>query len=323
MTDDIEQRLREELQCLLDEHPEMAPVQFRDAGDVVVISVTDGVPQVARAKSPPALQQGIPTLVGLQGQPAYHIYNLLQSLHCLDEEGLQEGTASLLASTALEEINEVRLGEPELPSASELLHSNSGESGGMAHHLKVLQERSQQLLAEFPERETVILRTARGAVEIGVQEGRLNTKPTSRPGRPYTDVQSTPQVRLYLMQQTIQGLQTALYGDSKPLQVVPPGSRNKVEENLLCQLQSIKSEAIGVPIRRSKKMLYVRAHEIIYPPLRVRVADQKLCVDDFSQPAPMEYKETDYRDLSADLKQLLVAFFAYLSSRTSNGSIKH
>lgn len=325
MSDDIEQRLRQELQRLLDEHPEMAPVQFRDAGDVLVISVTDGVPQVARVSPSIKLQQGIPTLAELQSQPPYHIYNLLQSLRCLDEERLQEGTASLLASAALEEVNEVQLGEPEIPSASEMLHSNHGESDGMAHHLKVLQDRSRQLLAEFPELEPVTLRTPRGAVEIGVQQGRLSIHSSSQPGRPYTEVQSMTQVRLYLVQQTIQGLQTALYGETKPLQVVPPGSRNKAEESLLRQLQAIESESIVVPIRRSKKRLYVygRSPEIVYPPLRVRIVDQKLCVEDFHQPAPAGCREVEFRHLSADLKQLLNAFFAYLSSRTANGNIKH
>ena len=42
MSDDIEHRVREELQELLDENPQIAPTQFIDGDKLATVSVADG-----------------------------------------------------------------------------------------------------------------------------------------------------------------------------------------------------------------------------------------------------------------------------------------
>ena len=101
MSGDIEQRLRAELQLLLDANSHIEPTQFIESNTLITVSVADGIPQIARGELPAATHYGRPRVTDLHGTPVYRIYNLLQSLHCLDEERLQEGAANLLAQAQI------------------------------------------------------------------------------------------------------------------------------------------------------------------------------------------------------------------------------
>lgn len=334
MSGDIEQRLGTELQGLLDEHPHLEPTQFIEGNKLVTVSVDDGIPQIAISLLPAATQYECPDLTELHGSPVYRIYNIMQSLECLDEERLQQGAAHILARTPVEEVEEARMENPEMPPAPEVLNSTvdgtadlrtrSGDFG-MFRRLETLQQKYQDTLAQHPDLETLILQTARGAVEIRVANKRLSVGSSPLQGRPYIEMHATPQVRSYLLHKTIQGLEAALYGEAKPIEVTRSIHRNKAEANLTRQLQQVQCDKLVVPIRRSRKNLYISgpAREMTYLPLRIRITEQGLCADEQDQIEPSGHVRMEYGALPADLKQLLNAFFAYLSSRMSNGSCKH
>jgi len=334
MSGDIEQRLGTELQGLLDDHPHLEPTQFIEGNKLVTVSVDDGIPQIAISLLPAARQYECPDVTELHGSPVYRIYNIMQSLQCLDEERLQQGAAHILARTPVEEVEEARMENPELPPALEVLNSTvdgtadlrtkSGDFG-MFRRLETLQQKYQDTLAHHPDLETLILQTARGAVEIRVANKRLSAGSSPLQGRPYMEVHATPQVRIYLLHQTIQGLEAALYGEAKPVEVTRSIHRNKAEANFTRQLQQVQCDKLVVPIRRSRKNLYISgpAREMTYLPLRIRITEQGLCADEQDQIEPSGHVRMEYGALPADLKQLLNAFFAYLSSRMSNGICKH
>lgn len=334
MSGDIEQRLRAELQGLLDDHPQIEPTQFIEGDTLITLSVSDGIPQIARGDLPTVTHYDCPHVTELQGTPVYRIYHILQSLRCLDEERLQEGTAQILARTPIEEVEGIKMENPEMPSAREIVNStvdgdadlrNKANAYGMHRNVEALQQRYRDMLAQNPELETLILQTAGGALEIRVTEKRLAFNPTPLPGQPYTEVHETPQVRIYLLHKIIEGLEAALYGEAGPIEVVRSVHRKKAEANLIRHLQQVRCGNLVVPIRRSRKNLYLSgpAREMTYLPLRVRITGQGLCADEQSQNEPTGHTRTEYGALPADLKQLLNAFFAYLSSRMSNGSCKH
>lgn len=331
MSGDIEQRLRTELQKLLDENPNLEPTQFIFGNQIVTVAVTDGIPHLAKSNVCGVALYGCPRITDLHGRPAYHIYNLMQSLQCLDEERLQQGAAHILTLTPVEETGQTRLDSPETPASEEVLNSTLDDStdlhtrsggNGMFHHLKLLQQKYQELLAQQPELESLILHTPKGAVEIRVTNQELSVSPSLLQGQPYVEVQKTPQVRIYLLHKTIKGLEAALYGNTKPIEVTRSVQRNKAEENLLRHLGQTQCENLVVPIRRSRKNLYIsgKAREITYLPLRIRIADERLCADEQVQDEPAGHVRMEYRALPAETKQLVNAFFAYLSSRMSNGS---
>jgi hypothetical protein len=334
MSDDIEQRLRTELQRLFDQNPNLEPVQFIESNQIVTVSVADGIPQVARSDCTATTQYGCPQISELHGTPAYHIYNLMQTLQCLDEERLQQGAAHMLTLAPVEELEKAQLENPRAPSPIEIANSTLQGSAslrtqpadnGMVHHLELLQQKLQEALAQQPELEALILRTAKGAVEIRVANRKLCIAPSPLQGRPYMEVYETPQVRLYLLHNTIQGLETALYGGSNPIEVKRSAHRNKAEENLVRHFQNLQCDKLVVSIRRSRKSLFISgsARELTYLPLRVRIVGERLCVEEQVQNEPSGHVRIEYRALPAEIKQLANAFFAYLSSRMSNGSCKH
>ena len=192
MSGDIEQRLRTELQKLLDENPNLEPTQFIFGNQIVTVAVTDGIPQLAKSNVCGVALYGCPRVSDLHGLPAYHIYNLMQSLQCLDEERLQQGAAHILTLTPVEEAGQSRLENPEKPSSPEALNSildNSTDlrtksaDNGMFHHLNLLQQKYQELLAQQPELESLILQTPKEAVEIRVTNRQLFVGPSLLPGR--------------------------------------------------------------------------------------------------------------------------------------------
>jgi len=334
MSGDIEQRLRTELQRLLDENPNLEPTQFIFGNQIVTVAVADGIPHLAKSNLCGVALYGCPRVTDLHGAPAYHIYNLMQTLQCLDEELLQQGAAHILTLTPVEESQGARLEDPQLPSSQEIANSTLDEAAGlrtepgnygMFRHLEILQQKYREALERYPELDTLGLHTAKGAVEIRVTDKRLFISPSQDRGRPYTEVQQTPQVRIYLLHRTIRGLETALYGEAKSIEVTRSIQSNKAEANLLRHLQQVQCGEVVVPIRRSRKNLYIsgKTREITYLPLRIRHTDQGLCTDEQVQIEPSGYVRMQYATLPADVKQLLNAFFAYLSSRMSNGNCKH
>ena len=331
MSDDIEHRVREELQELLEENPHLSPTQFIDGDKLATVSVADGVPQITKSELPAATRYDCPHITELHGTPVYRIYNIMQSLQCLSEERQQEGAAQILTQTAVEEVAGVSMESPQLPPAPEVINSTVGgdvdlrskpNAYGMFRNLETLEQRYQEMLAQHPELEPLILRTPKGSVEIRVAERRLAFSPTPLQGRPYAEVQQTLQVRIYVLHKTIQGLEAALYGEAGEIQVNRPVRRTRAKENLIHLLRQLKCGNLVVLVRRSRKNLFVcgPTHEILYLPLKVRATDQGDIAEEETQQEPIGHTRMEYGALPPEVKQLLSAFFAYLSSKVPNAS---
>jgi hypothetical protein len=329
MSDDIEHRVREELQELLDAHPQIAPTQFIDGDKLATVSVAEGVPQITKSELPAATRYDCPHITELHGTPVHRIYNLMQSLQCLSEERQQEGAAQILTQTAVGEVDGVTIEPPQLPPAPEVINSTVGgdvdlrskpNAGGLFRNLAALEQRYQEMLAQHPDLEPLILQTPKGPVEIRVAEKRLALSATPLPGRPYAEVQQTPQVRIYVLRKTIQGLESALCGEAGEIEVNRPVRRNRTQANLIHHLRQVKCGNLVVLVRRSRKNLFVcgPAREILYLPVKVRVTDQGNLAEEETQQEPTGYTRKEYGALPPEVKALLNAFFAYLSSQVSN-----
>ena len=334
MSDEIEHRVSEELQQLLDENPQLAPTQFIDGDKLTTVAVCDGVPQIAKSEIPAAIRFDCPHITQLDGTPVCRIYNLMQSLQCLNEECQEEAAAQILSQAAVEEVDGVKMEAPQLPSSPEVINSTlSGETDlrtepsahGMFQNLQALQRRFHQMLAQHPELDPLALRTPKGSVELRVSGQRLSLNPTPLQGRPYAEVHQTPQVRLYLLHKTIQGLEAALCGMSGEIEVTRPGRRHRAAEKLAQHLEQLKCGNLVVPVRRSRKNLFVGgpAREIIYPPTKVRLTHQGGLAEEEAQQEPLGHARVEYGALLPEVKALLSAFFAYLSSKVSNESRRH
>ncbi|HVM47974.1 MAG TPA: hypothetical protein VMU04_08100 [Candidatus Acidoferrum sp.] len=334
MSDEIEQHVREELQQLLDESPQLAPTQFIDGDKLTTVAVCDGVPQIAKSELPATTRFACPSLAQLHGTPVCRIYNLMQSLRRLNEERQQEAAAQILSQTAVEEVDGVKMEAPQLPPSPEVINSTIGgetdlrtkpNGHGMFQNLQALQQRFHQLLAQHPELDPLVLGTPKGSVEIRVAGQRLSLNPTPLPGHPYSEVHQTPQVRLYLLHKTIQGLEAALCGKAAEIEVTRPGRRHRAAEKLAQHLGQMKCGNLVVPVRRSRKNLFVGgpAREIIYPPMKVRLTPQGALAEEEAQQEPLGHTRVEYGALLPEVKALLSAFFAYLSSKVSNESRCH
>ena len=331
MSDDIEHRVRGELQELLDANPQMAPTQFIDGDQLATVSVADGVPQITKSELPAATRYGCPHITELHGTPVCRIYNIMQSLQCLSEERQQEGAARILIQTAVAEVDGVRMEPPQAPPAPEVINSTVGGDAdlrskpsayGMFRNLAALEQRYQEMLAQHPELEPLILQTPKGPVEIRVTEKRLALSPTPLPGRPYAEVQQTPQVRIYVLRKTIQGLEAALCGEAGEIEVNRSVRRNRAQANLIRHLREVKCGNLVVLVRRSRKNLFVcgPAREILYLPAKFRVTDRGDLAEEETQQEPTGHTRMEYGALPPEVKALLNAFFAYLSSKVSNAS---
>lgn len=321
-----------ELQKLLDANPTLAAAQFTEDDRLVTVSVADGIPHITRGPRPATSSWCFPSATEIQGSTIYRLYYLMVDLRCLDEERLQEGAAHLLAHTPVEEVAAARMDNPERPTAAEILNTTllddaalNQTAPGMFHHLATLQRRLADKLVKHPELETIRLRTASQTVEIRAANRCLSVRPTPLPGQPYVEVRETPQVRLYLLQQAIQDLETVLYGQPQSIEVNGPGFHREAELQLLQQLQQLQCDHLMVPIRRSRKTLYIAGaeHQLIYAPFRIRAGVRELHVDDQAQVEPERYRRVEYRELSPVLQHLLQALFVYLSTRTAHEACSH
>ena len=258
----------------------------------------------------------------------------MQSLQCHNEERQQEGAAQILSQTPVEEAEGVRMETPQLPHSAEVINSTAGgdvdlriktNAHGMFQNLEALQQRFQDMLAQHPELEPLVLRTPRGSVELRVTGKRLSLSPTLLVGRPYLELQEAPQVRLYMLHKTIQGLETSLCGQAGEIEVTPPGRSHRAEEKLVHHLAQVKCGNLVVPVRRSRKNLFVSgpAREILYLPVKVRLTDQGDLVEKEAQQEPAGHTRMAYGALPPEVKALLSAFFAYQSSKVSNERRQH
>lgn len=327
MSEDIEQRLKSELQTLLEENPELEPTQLIDGDNLIILAVENGIPRLTERPRPESSDYDIPCVTDLHGTPIYRIYNLLQTLKFLDEERNQTDAADILARTSEEAGTEIRIDPPCMPPMPEIITSivsgntdlqNKPSQHGMYRNLESLHHRFRELLKAQPNLEPLRLSTAKKNVEISVVDGDLRVQPTGEPCQPYLDVRDTPQVRLYTLDRSVRGLERKLYGHVSEIKVGKSSGKSKAEEKLVCSLAQVDCGNVSILIRRSRKTLFLSgsAKHIIYGDLKIVLTEEgTLRQEDGSE--PVGYATMEYGALPPNVKQVLNALFAYLSTRSS------
>lgn len=323
MSEDNEQRT--DLQALLEDKPEIEPTQFIDGDKLVILMVESGVPALTESAIAESSDYNLPSITGLNRAPACRIYSLLRTLKFLDEDRDQDGAASILSRTSEDLANEIQFQPPFMPPSSEIIAStvsgntdmrNKPDQQGMYGRLESLQQRSRELLKAHPHLEPMRLRTAKEKLEISVVDGALRVQPTSEPCQPYLDVRDAPQVRLYMLDRSIQRLELKLYGQVSEIKVVKSSGKSKAQEKLARALAQVDCGNISVFIRRSRKMIFLSGPErhIIYGDLKIALTAQGTLREEEGS-APVDYAEMEFGVLPPDVRQVLNAFFAYLSTR--------
>lgn len=324
---DITTRLEEELQELLDQNPQMAPLQFLDGTDIVTMSVTDGIPKVHLAPVPDETDYNLPHISDLQGQPVYRVYNILRTIKFISEESQQTAAADIFVESQLSPEESIRIVPPEMPPAPEVVvatvsrnHSLKTETDqfGMFRNLESLRNKRIELLAKHQNLPVLLLKTAKENLAISVVDGVLNIQPVKEPGIPYVKVMKAEQVQLYQLQRSIQGLEEKLLGSSGEVKIVRNPAA-KVEDTFAKALQELTCNNISVVIRRTRKTLFIGGpeQELIYGTTRWRVEDGILHIEEGIEADATAYTKMEYAALPPNVKALLSTFFAYLSARES------
>jgi len=83
---DIEDRMREELQALLDENPHLESTAMLDSGQVATLTIVDGVPGITLNPMPESFNYDLPDVEDMHGTPICRIYHLLKNLNLFEEE---------------------------------------------------------------------------------------------------------------------------------------------------------------------------------------------------------------------------------------------
>jgi hypothetical protein len=117
-------------------------------------------------------------------------------------------------------------------------------------------------------------------------------------------------------------LEAALCGEAGEIEVNRPVRRNRAQANLIRHLREVKCGNLVVLVRRSRRNLFVcgPAREILYLPTKFRVTDRGDLAEEETQQEPTGHTRMEYGALPPEVKALLNAFFAYLSSKVSNAS---
>jgi hypothetical protein len=333
MSEDIDQRTN--LQALLEDNPEIEPIQFIDGDKLVTLMVESGVPILTQSAIAESSDYNLPSITELNGAPVCRIYSLLRTLKFLDGDRNQEGAAAILSKTSdsssrehqSEELGkEIQFQPPFMPPSSERIASavsgntdmeNRPDHQGMYGRLESLEQRFRELLKTHPHSEPMRLRTAKEKLEISVIDGTLRVQPTCEPCQPYLDVRDAPQVRLYMLDRTIQSLERKLYGQISEIKVLKSSGKSKAQEKLACALTQVDCGRLSILIRRSRKTLFLSGPErhIIYGDLKVALTAQDALREEEGS-APVDYAETEFGVLRPNVRQVLKAFFAYLSTRS-------
>jgi len=276
---------------------------------------------------PECTNYDLPSATDLRQTPTYRIYNLLQTLKFLDQERNQAGAADILVQTPEVVAEEIRFEPPSMPPAPEIIASivsgntdlqNRPVQHGMYRNLESLQQRFRQLLKAHPNLEPLRLSTAKENVEISAVHGDLCLHSTSEPCHRYIDVSDTPHVRLFMLDRSIRGLERKLYGQASDIKVVKSSGKSKAHDKLARSLEQVDCGNIAVLIRRSRKTLFLSGLEkhIIYGDLKIVLTEPgTLQEEDGSE--PVGYSKMEYGSLPPNVRQVLNAFFAHLSTRTN------
>ena len=324
MSEDNEQRAG--LQELLKDNPEIELTQFVDGDKLVTLLVESGVPTLTESAIAESSNCNLPSITELNGAPACRIYSLLRTLKFLDEGRNQEGAAAILSRTSEELGKEIQFQPPFMPPSSEIIAStvsgntdmrNKPDQRGMYGRLESLQQRFRELLKAHPDLKPMRLRTAKEKLDISVVDGALCIQPTCEPCQPYLDVRDAPQVRLYMLDRSIRGLERKLYGQVSEIKVVKSSGKSKAQEKLARALAQVDCGNLSIFIRRSRKTLFLSGPErhIIYGDLRIALTAQGTLREEEGS-APVDFTEMEFGVLRPNVRQVLKAFFAYLSTRS-------
>ena len=324
---DIEDRMREELQALLDENPHLESTAMLDSGQVATLTIVDGVPGITLNPMPESFNYDLPDVADMHGTPICRIYHLLKNLNLFEEENkaMAAATAQMQAARVPAEEG-VRIEAPTMPTAPEIVVStvsgntslrNQEDQHGMYRHLESLQDQLRATLAKNPELDPIIIKTAKENVEVSTSGGEFIVQSTTRTGQVYMQVRNTPQAHLLQMTRTIRGLEEKLYGSSACINVAKAPVKISASDNLARLLEEVECGNLAIHIRSRKKTLYLSGTEkvISYRGIQTSLEDGKL-VDEEDNSAPTGCMQVEYGALPKPVSAVLQAYWAYISPKS-------
>ena len=324
---DIEQRMREELQTLLDENPHLEPTAMLDNGQVATLTIIDGIPKITRDPMPESFNYDLLDVADMHGTPICRIYHLLKNLNIFEEENrvLAAATAQIQAGRVPTEEG-VRIEPPAIPTIPEIVVStvsgntslrNQEDKHGMYRNLESLQAHFRDTLAKNPELEPIIIKTARANVQVSTSGGELIVQNSTCSGQVYMQVRNTAQAHLLQMARTIQGLEEKLYGSSASIKVAKVPIKISATDTLAQLLEVVECGNLAIHIRSRKRTLYLSGTEkvIIYRGIQTCLEDGKL-IDENDDSEPKGYMQVEYGALPKSVAAVLQAYWAYISPKS-------
>ena len=323
---DAEQRTREELQTLLEENPNLEPMPMQDNGQVVTLTIVDGIPAITQVEIPTAYSYDLPDISDIRGTSIYRIYQLLKSLKVLDGEPSVE-VATVQAQLPTQPDAGVANETATEPTIPEIVHSTAcgtvdiktqEDRFGMYRNLERLQKQMQAILAANPELTPLVIKTATANIQIAVVGGSLELAPSTKKGKPYAQVSNGTHAQLLRLSRTIEGLEKKLYGSVVSITVAKAPVKVSAADNLASQLEELECGNLAVFIRSRKKILYISGTEksISYRGTKTYLSGSEV-KDKEASKDPVGYPSVEYGALPKSVASLLQAYWAYISPKSA------
>ncbi len=334
MSDDIKDRLGQELQGELENLPTLSPAQFVDGPELVTVTISEGIPQVHISELPGIKDHSLPHVSELvnsekeEWRGLYKIYNLLRALELISQDDNAVSATEILNQTPPplpRGVETIPVGPP--PShemvASTVTERTSLVQGpddeGMHQNLRATKERLAALVKENPILPAFVIRTAKGSYQIQTAAGALEITPSGTEGTPYIKVSTTPYGKIFLLHKTISGLETKLFGS--PLNQMRKVARSPIlttRDHLQRHLSEYQGGEISVQIKRTKQTLYLSEanRAIVYRDILWALNEEGLLQERKLEArfvGGARFVKLEFGAAPANVRRVIEAFFSFLS----------
>jgi hypothetical protein len=324
---DIEQQMREELQSLLEENPNLDPVPLLDHGQIVTLTILDGIPAITLVDAPSSYTYDLRDVSDLRGTSLYRIYQLLKSLKLLELESQAERSGLTQSQIEIVPDNNIRIEPPTAPDPIEIVSSAASgnmdirtreDRHGMYRNLENMQAKLREITAQNPELEPLVIRTATSNLTVSVVGGKLTIETSPTKGKSYAQVSNTLHAQLLRLSRTIEGLEKKLYGSSTEIKVAKTPVKISAADNLTRILTELECGNLAIFIRSRKQTLYISGTNktIHYRGIKTTLEDDTLVDKEFTK-EPSGYTKVEYGALPKEVITLLQAYWAYISPKSS------
>lgn len=323
---DIEQQMREELQSLLEENPNLEPVPLLDQGQIVTLTIVDGIPAITLVDAPSSYTYDLRDISDLRGTALYRIYQLLKSLKILELESQAEHAGLTQSQVTLVPDNNIRIEPPTAPDPVEIVSSAASgnmdiktreDIHGMYRNLENMQAKLKELAAENPELDPLAIKTASTCIEVSIVGGKICVEPSNKKGQSYAQVSNTIHAQILRLTRTVEGLEKKLYGSSAAIKVAKTPVKISAAANLVRILSELECGNLAIFIRSRKQTLFLSgsAKTIHYRGIKTELEEENLNDKEYVR-EPSGYTKVEYGALPKDVITLLQAYWAYISPKS-------